>query len=74
MLPQKEWELAQLLGCIDQADSAEIGRIVGHAMDRYRELFPEYDIAVLSLPKAPGEARRQTVERVLEFLEQNPQI
>lgn len=61
-------EMESLLAGIAQAGPAEIRRILEAVMQRYRGLFPDYDICYLALPR--GADREQVARGVLEFLEE----
>jgi len=46
---------------IQNAESGEIGFYMKAALERYREVFPEWEIIYTALPKKDSEERRQTI-------------
>ena len=57
-----------LLEKIDEAGAGQIGEILQAAIDRYRELFPDYDITYLALPR--DGTRQATIDAVMAYLEE----
>lgn len=57
----------ELLDWIMQADDKQIGDVVSAILFRYKALFPEWEVAFVSLPLEPEEHAR-AVENLIEFL------
>lgn len=52
---------------INNADSAQIDSILEAAFARKRELYPQWDIQYMALPKDDWEERRRILEFALEM-------
>ena len=62
-----EQKLAELLNRIALSDAAEIDSVITAASQRYRPLHPDWEIAILTLPKEDAAKRCQILTRVLEY-------
>lgn len=60
-------ELDDVLAYIEDTDDIEINQILDAVTRHYARYHPNYDISFLSLPREPGERRRQ-LERMLNML------
>lgn len=52
--------------CIEEADKAEIMEFMDTVMNRFRELFEDQEMIVITLPK--GEGREASLSRAVEML------
>lgn len=50
---------------IKAADAEEIDEILDMAMERRRELYPDWDMAYLAVPKGAPEGTREIYEKLL---------
>ena len=50
---------------ISQADVETLETILKAVLGRYGELFPEWEISVISLPK--GDARNEQIDRIIDL-------
>lgn len=57
-----------ILERIDAATTSEIDGILHVALERKRELYPEWDIYYVAVPKEEGETRQKTLESILRIL------
>ena len=67
-------KLETILEDIKQADDYEIYEIVTAAMDRYREVYPEWEIMYLAVPKNNPEERKRILEQAFNYLKRYEQI
>lgn len=61
-------DVQQVINYIRQADPAEIGDILETAVARKRELYPQWEMVYIALPKNDPEERKRTLEWVWEDL------
>lgn len=61
-------EVQQVLNYIRQAEPGEIGDILEAAVARKRELYPEWEMVYLALPKNDPEERKRTLDWVWKDL------
>ena len=54
---------------IRSANVTEIDDILKLAVERRRELFPDWDMVYLALPKNDPEERKRTIDQALIWLE-----
>lgn len=57
-----------ILERIDAAPASEIDWIINVALERKRELYPEWDIYYMAVPREKGEMRRKNLESIQRFL------
>ena len=58
-----------ILERIDAATVSEIDWIINVALERKRELYPEWDIYYAAVPKKAGEERRRAVQSIMRYLQ-----
>ena len=58
-----------VLSGISDADSLELSEIAQAVMKRYAALFPEYEVAFLSLPRNDPEKRFEILRRICDLEE-----
>ena len=63
--------LDELLLRIEHAEHEEIDPIIDVLQRRYRRLFPDWEVAFLSVPAGNGENRRKQARLMIEFIEEN---
>lgn len=59
----------EVLEKIEAAQRGEIQDYVKAAFCRYQELYPEWDITYMAIPKNDPEKRRQTIQYIIEMLQ-----
>lgn len=62
----------EILEAIGQADGAEISVLLEAVMDRYRKLFPDWEIFAFSIHAENSEERSAQLRRILELAEPCP--
>lgn len=63
--------LEELLLRIEYAEYEEMDPIIDTMRRRYSRLFPEWEVAFLSVPSGDGENRRKQAKLLIEFIENN---
>ena len=63
--------LEELIQRIEYADSGEIDAIVGALKRRYKQLFPDWEVAFLSVPTGSKEAKQEQSRLLIEFIQHN---
>ena len=58
-------ELEQVLEVIQQADDYQINEIINALTERYKRVFPDWEVVFLALPLHDPVQRKQTIEYVL---------
>lgn len=58
----------EILLKIEKAELAEIDELLGAAIDRKRELFPEWEILYLAMPKYDTKGWKQILDQVYSYL------
>lgn len=58
----------EILMKIENAELGEIDELLGASMDRKRELFPEWEILYLAMPKYDSQRWKQILDQVYEYL------
>ena len=61
-------DMKKVLESIRNADTTEIGDILEAAVQRKRELYPEWEMVYLALPKNDPQERKRTLEWVWKDL------
>ena len=56
---------------ICSAGRDEIDLYMKAAVERYREVFPEWEILYMAIPKNDPEDRRRTIQYIIEMLKKN---
>lgn len=59
--------LEQVLAYIDAADDDEINQIIDALTVRYRQVYPDWEVAFLSLPRHDRKRRREILEFALKY-------
>ena len=59
--------LENVLAYIQQADDDEINQIIDALTARYSRVYPDREVAFLSLPRNDRERRRRILEFVLKY-------
>lgn len=54
---------------IARMDAGEMDAIIQSVVRRYGELFPEWELAWVSLPKNDAQARTEQIQRLLAFVQ-----
>ena len=62
---QQEITLDQVLTYIHQADDLQVNEIIQAIVSRYREVYPDWDITFLSLPRNDPEERNHLIQYFL---------
>ena len=62
---QQEITLDQVLAYIHQTDDLQISEIIQTLVIRYREVYPDWDITFLSLPKNDPDERNNLIRYFL---------
>lgn len=68
MIYRKKKTLNDILKAIEHADDIEINEILNAVTQRYSNVFPEWEVMFLSLPKKDLEERRKILELFVSFL------
>ena len=63
--------LDELLLRIEYAEHEEIDPIIDALRQRYRRLFPDWEVAFLSVPAGNAENRQKQARLLIEFIEKN---
>lgn len=63
----RETNITTTLEGIQKAKGDELSLIVHAIIGRYAELFPDWEITFLSLPKDPPDERQRTLEAAFNF-------
>ena len=63
--------LDELLLRIEYADHKEIDAIIDALQSRYRRLFPDWEVAFLSVPTGNPENQRKQARLLIEFIQSN---
>ena len=58
----------EVIDRITQAEAGEIQEYVAAAFNRYRQLYPEWDITYMAIPKNDPEDRKRTIQYMIEML------
>ena len=56
----------KLVAAIEQADVGQIGDILNTVLRRYGELFPEWEISIISVKK--NEDRDDQIDQIIQML------
>lgn len=67
MWNRKRRSMNKLIKIIETADDLEISQIIHAVVRRYADVYPDWDVFFLSLPKEPAE-RREQLAQMLEAL------
>ena len=70
MLKQKT-TLPQVLEFIRQADDCQVSEIIHTLVARYKEVYPDWEVVFLSLPKNNPTERKNMIQRALYFLDKD---
>ena len=62
---QQEITLNQVLTYIHQADDLQVNEIIQAIVSRYRDIYPDWDITFLSLPRNDPEERNNLIQYFL---------
>ena len=57
-----------LLKYIGEITETEIGEVLDAVLERYRVLYPEWEVNMFVLPSEPGEKRRKQFEDIVQFI------
>ena len=60
--------LSKVLEFIRQADDSQISTIIQALVSRYGEVYPDWDVTFLSLPKNDPEERKNIIDYFLKFV------
>ena len=60
--------LKQIEEMVGQVNKEDIDLYVKCAMDRYRELFPDWEMFYMAIPKKDPKERAQTIQYLIEML------
>lgn len=60
--------MIEVLTKIRQADDIEINQIINAVTQRYKEVFPDWEVTFLSLPKNDPDACLRELELIAEFV------
>lgn len=63
-------ELDEMIIQISRVDTDEIQKLINAVFARKRELYPDWDIVYMALPKDNWEERKRTLDMVLKLEEQ----
>jgi hypothetical protein len=63
--------LDELLLRIEYAEHEEIDPIIDALQRRYQRLFPDWEVAFLSMPTGNAENRQKQARLMIEFIEKN---
>ena len=59
--------LARVIKFIQQADDYQVNEIINTLQDRYRKVYPDWEVVFLSLPKNSPEERKNIIDYFLKF-------
>ena len=68
---QKRIPLDALIERIEYADHKEIDAIIDALQRRYQRLFPDWEVAYLSVPTGNPENQRKQARLLIEFIQNN---
>jgi hypothetical protein len=60
--------MSDIINEIGQMGAEQIGDVLQAALDRYKELYPQWEVSLLSLSKA--EDRNAQMENIIHMLEE----
>lgn len=60
-------ELDTILAAIREADEDQLIRMADAITERYREVYPDWEVAFLALPLHDEERRKRTLEFVMKY-------
>lgn len=63
--------LTELIERIESASQEEIDAIIDALQNRYKRLFPEWEVAFLSVPTGNPENRKEQARLLIEFIQQH---
>ena len=61
--------LRQIEKIVGQVNKEDIDLYVKCALDRYRELFPDWEMFYMAIPKKDPKDRAQTIQYLIEMLQ-----
>ena len=61
--------LEEIIGYIQDAKPEEIHDLLDAIANRYREVFPQWDLNIFVLPMGDRESRRKCLNQILELAE-----
>lgn len=64
----------EVIDRITQAEAGEIQEYVTAAFNRYRQLYPEWDITYMAIPKNDLEDRQRTIQYIIEILRRSEEL
>lgn len=68
----QQWMFHTLLKRIQKADDKEMNEIIHSILKRYRTVYPDWDVAFLSLPKDDTKKRAALLNAILDSLREHP--
>ena len=73
MIIEKKSQISQeeLLLRVGQGEYEELERIMDALKRRYKELFPGWEVAFLSLPAGSPDSQREQARLTIEFIKNN---
>lgn len=63
--------LADLIDRIESAGHEELDAIIDALQSRYKQLFPEWEVAFLSVPTGNPEDRKEQAKLLIEFIQRH---
>ena len=63
-------DLETLLDRIGELPSGQVWEVLEAVMERYRILFPEYELLLMSVPKEDTPERRRQLKALRDFLDE----
>ena len=63
-------DLETLLNRIEELPSGQVWEVLEAVMERYRILFPEHELLLMSVPKEDTPERRRQLKALRDFLDE----